>query len=930
MRQGAACCLMFAIALSVRAADPDAKGIEFFEKQIRPVLAEHCLRCHSAAAANTKKLKGGLQLDTREAFLAGGDSGPVIQPGNAKASLLLKSLHYTGDTQMPPAGKLPDATIADFEKWIAMGAPAPNAAAAAKRQVGLTIAQGRQFWSYQPVKVPAISVVKDRTWPAVDLDRFVLAGLEAKQLAPAPEADKATLIRRVYYDLTGLPPSPEQVDAFVGDPSPEAYAALVDKLLASPAFGERWGRHWLDIARFAESVTLRGFIFKESWRYRDFVIESFNADVPFNRFIREQIAGDLLPAADLADRQRQMIATTFLMMGNTNLEEQDKRLLRMDVVDEQLDVITKGFLAQTVTCARCHDHKFDPIPTRDYYAMAGILRNTKSLEHANVSKWIERPLPMAPVAEQAVAAAEVKIKVLQAKLAAAKRKPSAVVKGTLPLKDVPGIAIDDTAAKKVGTWKDSQHTRTYVGDGYTHDDNSQKGEKTITFSPELPTTGQYEIRLAYIAGESRSNAVPVTVFSAEGEKEISVDMKRVPPIGGRFISLGTYRCEKAGQNFVIVSNEGTKGHVTADCVTYVPMERSEKSKATKPDPASVAAIEVELRALQAASPKRLMAMSPQEEKAIEDCPVHIRGSVGNLGDTAPRGVLSVVDSVTIPKFPAEASGRVELANWIADDSNPLTARVIVNRTWHWLFGFGIVRTVDNFGTTGELPANPALLDHLAARFVAEGWSMKTLIREMVLSRTYRQATVQDAIAKIVKADPENRLFGRANRKRLDAECLRDTIIAVSGTLSIERGGPTYPASLASDYNFREHDLRRSVYLPVFRNSLPDLFEVFDFAQPSVVVGARDTSTVAPQALYFMNNVFVLEQSKAAAQRLLKDEPSSIEAKLNRAYRLTLGRLPTEGERAVASKYIAARKDSEAAWAALMQALFASAEFRHLN
>jgi hypothetical protein len=300
---------------------------------------------------------------------------------------------------MPPKGKLPDAVIKDFEKWIAMGAPDPrgDSGTGPKKQVGLTIEEGRKFWAY---KLPARSAVpeirKHKSEIRNDIDAFILAKLEAKGLNPAPETDRATLIRRLYYDLTGLPPTPEEVDAFVKDKAPDAYEKLVDKLLASPEFGERWGRHWLDIARFAESVTLRGFVFKEAWRYRDYVIDAFNADLPFDRFIVEQIAGDLLPASDPGDRARKLIATTFLQLGNTNLEEQDKKQLRMDVVDEQLDVITKGFLGQTVTCARCHDHKFDPIPTKDYYALAGILRNAKAMEHANVSKWVEVPLPADP------------------------------------------------------------------------------------------------------------------------------------------------------------------------------------------------------------------------------------------------------------------------------------------------------------------------------------------------------------------------------------------------------------------------------------------------------------------------------------------------------------------------------------------------------
>ena len=410
------------------------------------------------------------------------------------------------------------------------------------------------------------------------------------------------LIRRVFYDLTGLPPTPAEVDAFAEDADPEAYEKLVDKLLASPRFGERWGRHWLDIARYGESVTLRGFVFKEAWRYRDYVFDSFNGDVPYDRFLREQIAGDLLPARTSADRAGQLVATTYLMMGNTNLEEQDKKQLRMDVVDEQLDVIAKGLLAQTVTCARCHDHKFDPIPTKDYYALAGILRNTRTLEHANVSKWLEAPLPASSEMEAAIKKHEAAVAAVQEKIKAAKAKaPSAeqTAKGVLALKDVPGIVVDDTKAQKVGEWKDSTFSGTYIGTGYTHDLDTGKGQKTITFQPELPASGRYEVWLAYSPGGNRAASVPVTVFSADGEKVLHIDMQKTPPIDGRFVSLGQFRCEKDGQSFVLISNEGTKGHVTADAVSFIPADKVPAPKADAPggkEPGSVAALEAELKA----------------------------------------------------------------------------------------------------------------------------------------------------------------------------------------------------------------------------------------------------------------------------------------------------------------------------------------------
>jgi cytochrome c553 len=920
---------------AVRAADPDPKGVEFFEAKIRPVLVEHCVKCHSSDAEKNNKLKAELYLDTAEGVKKGGESGKVVVPHKAAESLLLKSLKYDGDVKMPPKGKLPDAVISDFEKWVNMGAPDPRGGkVAARRQVGMSVEDGRKFWAYQLPKAPAAPAVTNADWAKADIDRFILSKLEEKRFAPAKPADRATLARRLYYDLIGLPPTPEEVDAFVKDPSGDAVEKLVDKLLASPHFGERWGRHWLDVARYAESVTLRGFVLDEAWRYRDYVIESFNNDVPFDRFVKEQIAGDLLPADDWAAKRRQTTATTFLALGNTNLEEQDKKQLRMDVVDEQLDVITKGFLAQTVTCARCHDHKFDPIPTKDYYALAGILRNAKTLEHANVSKWIDVPLPVDPADETVLKTAEDAIAALQARIKAEKGKTSvAKAGGILPVKDVPGVVVDDAAAKKVGDWMHSTHSGQYIAAGYLHDMNAGKGEKTLTFQPDNLPPGKYEVRLAYSPGTSRAENVPVAVFSADGEKELTVDMRKNPPVDDRFVSLGEHRFEKGGLAYVIISNENTKGHVTADAIAFVPVEKTESGatkavgKAGTSD--TLKAMEAELKKLQEVSPKRPKAISVVEEKQIEGARVHVRGSVHNLGDAAPRGVLQVALHGPAPTFPKGQSGRRELAEWITSKDNPLTARVIVNRTWHWLFGSGLVRTTDNFGTTGELPSHPELLDHLATKFVADGWSMKKLVRSIVLSRTYQQSTVGDA--KLLAVDPDNRLFGRFNRRRQDAEVLRDTILSVSGQLSPEREGPTYPATLAADYSYKTTSTRRSVYLPMFRNAMPELLEVFDMADPSTVTGARNVSTVAPQALYLMNNPFVAEQAKAAAQRLLDGSRNmNDDQRLTRLYRLTLGREPTAGEREVATKFLQNRSDASDAWAKLFHAVFASADFRYVN
>jgi cytochrome c553 len=902
--------LVIWLALVARAAFAAEPGtVEFFEAKIRPVLIEKCYSCHSADAAKKNKLRGGLALDTKAGLLAGGDSGAVLAPGKPGESLLLKSLKYTDELKMPPAGKLPDNVIKDFEAWIQAGANDPRAGETGiKKQIGPSIEEGKKHWAYQPLRPFNAKKTVDDLWRAK---------LLAEKLTPAPEATAAVWLRRVTFDLSGLPPTVEELQAFEVASARNAVAAreaVVDRLLAAPSFGERWGRHWLDVVRYADSVSLRGTIFPDAWRYRDYVIDNFNRDRPFARFIQEQIAGDLLPAEEVADQAQQRIATTFLMLGNTNLEEQDKKQLRMDVVDEQLDVITKGFLAQTVTCARCHDHKFDPIPTRDYYALAGILRSVKSLEDANVSNWVSVPLAVSEIedakyvsAEKTIAAIEAKLKGMQAK------QPSA--KGALAVKDVPGIVVDDAKAKKVGVWKESTSTGVYIGAGYLHDDNGGKGDKTVTFQPEAIPAGRYEVLLSYSHSPSRAKAVPITVASADGEKTIKVDMQLSPPVDGRYVSLGEHRFEKDGLCYVIVSNEGTVGHVTADAVVFKALDKQEQST---PMVEATKTLEAELKKLKAIVAERPKAMSVLEEAKPTDLKVHIRGSVHTLGEVAPRGFLQVAGGQT--KMPAKQSGRRELAAWIASPQNPLTARVYVNRAWHWLFGSGIVRTVDNFGFTGETPSNPELLDHLAGQFVADNWSVKKLVRRIVLSEAYRRSRVVPTMT----TDPDNRFFARANRRRLEGEAIRDAMLAMSGQLDRSAGGMPFNRSVASDYNFTSKSLQRTIYLPMFRNSMPEVLSLFDGADPSTVTGKRTTGTIAPQALYLMNHPFPAAQAAATAAKL--QTITSADARLDYAYQLTLGRLPTPGEREAVRKHLAKQND----WAGVIHVLFASADFRTLD
>jgi mono/diheme cytochrome c family protein len=940
--------LLGSLSPQLQAAEdvPAAAPSLTFEEHIRPIFKAHCWQCHGAEA----EIKANLDVRLRRTLAAGGDTGPALTPGNRDESLLYQ---YLASGEMPPGDKkLAPDQIEQIGRWIDAGAPTRRPEPASADSLSQITEEDREFWSYQPPLPVPVPEVNDPAWRGHPIDQFLEARRESADLRAVAAASATALSRRLYFDLWGLPPTPQQSGALAADASPRAYAALVDQLLASPRFGERFARHWLDIVRYGESFTLRGLILRDAWRYRDYVIESFNADRPYDQFLREQIAGDLLPADQLEDHRRQLVATAFWAFGNANLEEQDKRQLDMDVVDEQLDVFGKALLGQTIGCARCHDHKFDPIPTRDYYALAGILSSTQRLEHANVSDWVEVPLPLSSEEESEFAQQEAALAELAARVQAKKVEVDQLalaagesVGDSLAASALPGIVIDERDAKQVGAWTASTSVKPYIGAGYLHDGDQGKGEKTLTFAPPLTADGRYEVRLAYSPGDNRADRVPVTVFSAEGEKTIFVDMRQPPSIERRFISLGEHRFEAAGQSFVLVANLGTHGHVTADAVQFLPQSEVSPSPTAEADvPASDAArqldqrrgelerLEKELKTRRAAAPQRPTTLSIVERKEIADAPIHLRGSVHTLGATVPRGFLQVVAHAPLPPLPANQSGRLELANWVASRDNPLTARVFVNRVWHWLFGQGLVRTVDNFGTTGEPPSHPQLLDHLAIYFIEHDWSIKQLVRYIVLSKSYQLSTT--TVDANLTADPEYRLCWRANRKRLEAECLRDAMLAISGELDLASGGNTLRPSVANDYGYVHDDSRRSVYVPVLRNSLPELFEVFDFPDPSLVVGARTTSTVAPQALFLLNHPFVRKRAQAAADRLLGAQLADEQARIDHAFQLALGRSATAAELPIAQETVAVASQShesaQRAWADLYQLLFASVEFRYSN
>ena len=907
----------FICIFSLSFGSTPANDLAFFETRIRPLLVEKCIKCHSEEARTQGKLRGGLLLDSRPGWAKGGDSGPAIIAGKPDASTLINCLTHTGEIKMPPAGKLSDQQIADLKEWVRRGAPDPRDGqkpASQNREIA------KPWWSAPPLapKIPHTDT------PQAPIDQFVRARLQSRGLKHAPPASAEVLARRLAFDLTGLPPDAALLASLRADMLAENIAREVDRLLASRAYAERWARHWFDVARYAESLTLRGFIFKDAWRYRDAVIAAFASDMPFDQFVAEQIAGDLIPGGTESERERRTVLATFLLLGNTNLEEQDKKTLEMDYIDEQLDVIGKGLLAQTLTCARCHDHKFDPIPARDYHALAGILKNAQSLEHANVSKWVEVPLPLPPEQEKAVALAEAHVKQLKSRIAALKKTGGPKSTGIVKPSELSGIVVDDTQAKQVGMWMASVHSGSYIGTGYLHDQNAEKGKKTLTFQAELPNSGEYEVRLAYSHGSSRATAVPVTVFSADGEQTISVNMSTPATIDGRFVSLGKHRFEKSGQSFVIVSTEQTTGHVTADAVVFLPVSTTSKTTNLAVESRSLGRLEEELKRLEETMPKRPMAMGILESAKPTDLPVFIRGNVRNPGPLAPRGFLTAAAWNGQPTVAANSGGRRELAAWISSSSHPLTSRVMANRVWSWLMGEGIVRSVDNFGVMGEKPDDPALLDYLAMRLSSGGWSVKKLVREVVLSKTYQQASGEDGWS---ETDPDNRLYGRARVRRLEAECLHDAILSIAGTLEPCQGGPTFAITLASDQGYQQKGRTRAVYLPAFRNSPHELLQAFDQADSSSVTGHRDSGTVVQQALFLTNNAWVRDQAEKASTRLLK---SPLGERADILWMNSLGRQPTDRDRAIVASELASSSNEQSVWARICRALWSSAEFRRLD
>ena len=1003
----------------------------FFESKIRPLLANNCYACHAGSESH-----GGLKLDSREAILKGNAHGPALVVGDTEKSALLKAVHYDGAIKMPPTGKLRPEEIAALTAWIKMGAPWPTTKGVGNPtnpgqapDLILTPAQ-KNFWSFRPIVKRPLPRVKNSAWCISPIDRFILAKLEEKGLKPAPSADRRTLIRRAYFDLIGLPPSPEQVEAFVNDKTPDAWAKVVDSLLANPHYGERWGRHWLDDVRYADSNGLdENVAFANAYRYRDYVVDAYNRDLPYNVFLTEQLAGDLLSPGDQTTQNERLTATGFLSLGAKVLAEPDKEKLVMDIVDEQIEVTSKAFMGLTVACARCHNHKFDPIPTKDYYALAGIFKSTKSMASLNtVAMWQERPI-VTPQSESGLAEHLLRLREANVALNVAKGKANDALLAEFR---------KDSGKYLQAAWELSQQaeptstaetpaqpgdparieipaTKFDRGNVRRDTDNFGKGIGIIhnigtpdiaEYDVNIPTAGNYQVELRYASAENRpvhlllngtllkENAAGNITgsFFPEGQKwEVQgvylfkqgknvfkiESANAIPHFSKILIVPAKQRAEgvpirtaeeiarQYGVNVALARySVRFLGDIKSDPSKFAPADleaavRKFTARAALPEKPEnlypndlkkqVAAAQKAFDTLKESETKPSMVMAVEEGK-VENCRVHVRGDTQNLGDAVPRHFLSVLDGDKIVAKEGQ-SGRLELAQWLTNPTNPLTSRVAVNRIWQGHFGNGIVKTSENFGLLGAPPTHPELLDWLARTFTEQGWSVKKMHRLILLSNTYKMSAAADpkTTALADRVDTEDTLLWKMPRRRLDAEPFRDSILAVAGSLDLTMGGSLlttanhdYVTNDQSGNAAQYNSHRRGIYLPIIRNALYDMFQAFDFGDPTMVNPHRATTTVAPQALYVMNSPFVLEQAKAFAAQLLVQKTLTDADRVKTAYMRAYSRPATAEEAQKCQNFLAKYADSLTtaepdaakrrlrAWDSLCQIILASNEFLYVN
>jgi hypothetical protein len=906
------------------AEGPKSSGpeTELFERRIRPILTENCFECHGP-----QKQRGGLRLDSAEALQKGGDNGPVIKPGDPENSLLIQAVRQTGELKMPPKKKLPAEAVDALTAWVNSGAHWPASARAGGSQAEDA---WKRHWAFQPIRNPVPPPVRAAGWPETPIDRFILAQLEAKNLSPSLSADRRTLLRRVTFDLIGLPPTPEEVAGFESDSSPDAYAKVVDRLLASPHYGERWGRYWLDVARYADT---KGYVFFQdanypwAWTYRDYVIEAFNNDLPYDQFICQQVAADRLP---LGSDHRPLRALGFLTAGGRFMNNTH------DILDDRIDVVSRGLLGLTVTCARCHDHKFDPIAMQDYYALYGMFAS--SVEPA------VRPLFDPPPNTEAYRKFEQELQKREQKLADFLRGKH---------NDLVASARSRVAEYMLAVH--ALHGKPSTGEFMLIADGND-------LNPSMIVRWQ-----AYLARTRKSHHPVFALWHALGalpEQAFAVDARDlVAKLSGHsdaaqpvnavllraLVEKPPQTLAEAAQRYGEVLNgiekkwQGSLQHA-ADAKqptpTALPDAADEQLRQVFHGPDAPANLaygafnDLELlpdRPAQAELQKFRKAVedwrangpgAPPRAMVLEDLPkpqpgrVFVRGNPNNRGEVVPRQVPALPAGRPTRSI-AQGSGRLELAQAIVDRSNPLTARVLVNRVWLHHFGTGLVRTPSDFGLRSDKPTHPKLLNYLATTFMENGWSIKRLHRLIVLSATYQQRCDDRRYCR--RIDPENTLLWKMNRRRLDFEATRDALLAVSGRLRPTVGGPSVKDIFAPTA------LRRTLYGYLDRLNVPGLYRTFDFPSPDATSPQRDATTVPQQALFLMNNPFVIECARRTLTRPEIAGDKDTKSRVQRLYFLLYGRAANASEEQVAQNFLGAAPTVQS-WERYVQGLLLLNEF----
>jgi hypothetical protein len=902
----------------------------FFETSVRPILVEHCLKCHG-----DKKQSGGLRLDARKPLLEGGDTGPAIVPGEPEKSLLVQAVRHQGELKMPEKEKLPEAAIASIDRWVRMGAPWPEGTIPNEANRD---AAAKGHWAYQPVTNPAIPSVKASEAVVSPIDAFVEARLEAKGLTLSPLADKRTLIRRVSFDLTGLPPTAEEVASFLADSSPQAFARLVERLLASPAYGERWGRHWLDVARYADT---KGYVFNAerrypySYTYRDYVISAFNDDLPFDRFVVEQIAADRL---DLGSNPRPLAALGFLTVGRRFLNNND------DIIDDRIDVVSRGLMGLTVTCARCHDHKFDPIPTEDYYSLHGVFASSTEPDSL--------PLLGTPVREPLRADYERQRQARQATVDRDRARRKLAVEAeirnhlgalveaafALDFKAEHGRVEDAARARQLSPERLRFATRR-LGKLFAR----PGGDAGPVMEPwkllaALPAEGfearASELTRGWIQSADKSAKINPTVARSLAEPPV----KSLAEVAARYGAILQNAARAFGPNPEVgppsaIPDEALRPIYDrllagGESPLVVPPDQLDRvlNRLEREQVETLEKALDELEVNHPGSPARAMVLADRPDPVNPH--VYIRGNPGRPGKSIPRRFLRVLSAGGEAKPFANGSGRLELARAIASPSNPLTPRVLVNRLWHEHFGEGIVTTPSDFGSRGEPPSNPELLDFLAHQFVESGWSIKAMHRLILLSRTYQQTS--DSRSDGLEVDPANRLLWRQNRRRLDFESLRDAVLAVSHRLDITPGGR--PVEL---FEGDKSSTRRTIYGMVDRYALDATYRTFDFPSPDISAPKRPSTIVPQQALFLLNSPFLLDQARALAHRQDIEALPSLEKRVDRLHLDLFGRPAEARDQELARRFLdtaprPSKPEEPTAWELYAQVLLMTNEFTYID